>query len=99
MRINGFVKGMATLLVVGACIGGKIQMGHNEDKELERIKTEHIDETMKAYGEYAKAYNEAERALYADSLASIAADSAYKSVKDSVSNPIRTQDLNIQTEK
>lgn len=99
MRINGFVKGMAALLVVGACFADNIRVAQNKEQELEQMKTEHIEETFKAYSDYSKARYEADRALYANSIDSIFSDSTNTMVKDSMSKSIGTHDLNIKAEK
>lgn len=59
--------------VVLLCELDNIRVEIEKERELEEMKRHHIEETMKAYGEYARKWNEEQWKLYQDSIDSISA--------------------------
>ena len=82
MRINGFVKGAAALLLLTAYTGRNIKMAHDKEQELEQSKQEYFEKEYDRFCKYAKDCYLADRALYASYIDSIAAADSLKRIKE-----------------
>lgn len=54
--------------VVLFCLLSKIKIGIEQERELEEIKQQHIERTMREYAEYARKRYEEDKKLYQDSI-------------------------------
>lgn len=82
MRINGFVKGAAALLLLTAYTGRNIKVAHDKEQELEQVKQEYFEKVYDQYCEHAKACYRADRALYASYVDSIVSADSLKRTKE-----------------